>query len=176
MGNFTRRNEGNDSYLISQQMAVPGTYSHSSGHDFNTTGSGPYHFPQHSFTPYGSQFGPSYGQQTGLSTGIQHLQYPDHTIPSMPLSDDIRLHNSSSQYIPEPRYLPTRYLPLREALSETEIEDQESHNEGTMLSEAVVPPLDGFPDVKEFDQLMQRYVYSHIACPADLETNGMASG
>jgi hypothetical protein len=74
----------------------------------------------------------------------------------MPPSDDIRLHNSSSQYLAETRYLPARYLPLREALSETEIEDQESHNEGTMLSEAVVPPLDGFPDVKEFDQLMQR--------------------
>ncbi|KAJ5655630.1 hypothetical protein N7507_007580 [Penicillium longicatenatum] len=159
MGNFARRNEGNDSYLMNQQMAVPGTYSHSGGHDFNTTGSGPYHFPQHSFNPYGSQFGPSYGQQSGLSAGIQHLPYQtDHTIPSMPPSDDIRLHNSSSQYLAETRYLPARYLPLREALSETEIEDQESHNEGTMLSEAVVPPLDGFPDVKEFDQLMQSYV------------------
>ncbi|KAJ5813880.1 uncharacterized protein N7503_000630 [Penicillium pulvis] len=158
MGNFTRRNEGNDSYIINQQMTVPGSYSHTGGHEFNTTGSGSYHFPQHSFTPYGSQFAPSYGQQSGLSAGIQHLQYPDHTIPSMPPSDDMRLHSSSSQYMPEPRYLPTRYLPLREALSETEIEDQGSHNEGTMLSEAVVPPLDGFPDVKEFDQLMQSYV------------------
>ncbi|KAJ6002894.1 hypothetical protein N7451_005441 [Penicillium sp. IBT 35674x] len=158
MGNFTRRDEGNDSYVINQQMTVPGTYSHSGGHEFNTTGSGSYHFPQHSFTPYGSQFAPSYGQQSGLSAGIQHLQYPDHTIPSMAPSDDMRLHSSSSQYMPEPRYLPTRYLPLREALSETEIEDQGSHNEGTMLSEAVVPPLDGFPDVKEFDLLMQSYV------------------
>jgi hypothetical protein len=48
-------------------------------------------------------------------------------------------------------------LPLREAF-EAEIENQESRNEGTMLSEAVIPALDGFPDVKEFDQLMQRYV------------------
>lgn len=60
------------------------------------------------------------------------------------------------QYMTQSRYLSSpRYLPLREAL-ETEIENQESRNEGTMLSEAVVPALDGFPDVKEFDQLMQR--------------------
>ncbi|KAJ5653503.1 hypothetical protein N7490_000506 [Penicillium lividum] len=158
MGSFARRNEGNENYLMNQQMAVPGTYSHSSGHEFNTTGSSSYHFPQHSFNPYGSQFGPSYGQQAGLAGGM-HLQYPsDHTIPSMSTSDELRLHHSSQQYMPEPRYLPTRYLPLREALSETEIEGQESHNEGTLLSEAVVPPLDGFPDVKEFDKLMESYV------------------
>ncbi|KAJ5934647.1 hypothetical protein N7466_004194 [Penicillium verhagenii] len=159
MGSFVRRNEGNDSYLMNQPMTVTGSYSHSGGHEFNTAGSGPYHLPQHSFNTYGSQFGPSYGQQSGLSAGMQHLQYPsDHTIPSMTTSEELRLHHSSSQYMPEPRYLPTRYLPLREALSETEIEDQESHNEATTLSEAVVPPLDGFPDVKEFDQLMQSYV------------------
>lgn len=66
--------------------------------------------------------------------------------------------HSHSQYMAaQSRYKQSpRYLPLREAF-ETEIENQESRNEGTMLSEAVIPALDGFPDVKEFDQLMQRY-------------------
>ena len=161
MGSFARRNDGHESYLINQQMTVPGTYGHPSGHEFSTTGSGPYHFPQHSFNPYGSQFGPSYGQQSSLS-GMQHLQYAsDHTIPSMSTSDEMRLHHPTSQYMPQSRYLQSpRYLPLRDALSETDIEDQESHNEATMLSEPVLPPIEGFPDVKEFDQLMQRCVTS----------------
>jgi len=157
MASFTRRNEGADSYLMNQQMAAPGTYSHPDSHEFGPAGSGSYHFPQHSFNPYGSQFGPSYGPQSNLSQGMQHMQYAsEHTIPSMSTSDDMRLHHPP-QYMPQPRYLQSpRYLPLRDALSETDIESQESRNEGTMLSEPVLPPLDGFPDVKEFDQLMQR--------------------
>lgn len=138
---------------MNQQMG----YSHpEGGHDF--AGSGSYHFPQQSFNPYGSQFGgPSYGQQPTLSQGIQHLQYTtDHTIPSMSTSEDMRLHHPPSQYMTQSRYLQSpRYLPLREAF-ETEIENQESRNESTMLSEPFIPALDGFPDVKEFDQLMQR--------------------
>ncbi|KAK5788490.1 hypothetical protein VI817_009448 [Penicillium citrinum] len=129
-------------------------------HDFNPAGSGSYHFSQPSFNPYGSQFGASpYGQQPGLGQGMQHLQYAsDHTIPSMSTPDDIRLHHPSSQYMTQPRYVQSpRYLPLREAF-ETEIENQESRNEGSMLSEPVIPVLEGFPDVKEFDQLMQSYV------------------
>ncbi|KAJ5714507.1 uncharacterized protein N7483_011688 [Penicillium malachiteum] len=160
MGNYARRNEGSDSYLMNQQISVPATYSHSSSHDFSTTGSGSYHYPQHSFNPYGSQFGPSYGQSSSLSNGMHQLQYTsDNAIPSMSTSEDMRMHHSSSQYIPQPRYLQSpRYLPLRDHLGETEIEDQESRNDGSMISEPVLPPLDGFPDVKEFDQLMCSYV------------------
>jgi hypothetical protein len=75
----------------------------------------------------------------------------------MSTTEDMRLHHPPPQYMAQPRYLQSpRYLPLRDALGETDIESQESRNEGTMLSEPVVPALDGFPDVKEFDQLMQR--------------------
>ncbi|CAG8906848.1 unnamed protein product [Penicillium egyptiacum] len=165
MSSFARRNEGNDAYLMNHQMAVPGSYgqqdSHDfkqESHDFNTHGSGSYHFPQHSFNPYGSQFGQPYGPQSSLSPGLQHLQYTsEHSIPSTTTPDDPRLHHppqfmSQSRYLQGPRYLP------RDPLGETEIENQESHNEATLLSEAVVPALSGFPDVKEFDQLMQNYV------------------
>ncbi|KAJ5176454.1 uncharacterized protein N7482_002331 [Penicillium canariense] len=140
-------------------MAGSGTYSHPESHEFGAAGAGSYHFPQQSFNPYGNQFGP-YGQQSTLSPGMQHLPYaPDHTIPSMSTPEDMRLHHPPPQYMAPSRYLHSpRYLPLRDALSETDIESQESRNEGTMLSEAVVPALDGFPDVKEFDQLMQSYV------------------
>ncbi|CAG7935544.1 unnamed protein product [Penicillium nalgiovense] len=165
MSSFARRNEGHDAYLMNHQMAVPGSYgqpeSHDfkqESHDFNTHGSASYHFPQHSFNPYGSQFGQPYGPQSSLSTGLQHLQYTsEHSIPSMTTPDDPRLHHPS-QFMSQSRYLQgPRYLP-RDPLGETEIENQESHNEATLLSEAVVPALSGFPDVKEFDQLMQNYV------------------
>ncbi|KAJ5100180.1 hypothetical protein N7456_006232 [Penicillium angulare] len=156
MGSFSRRNEGNDGYLINHQMAVPGTYNHPTSHEFSTTGPGSYHFSQHSFNPYGSQFAPSYGQQPSLSNGMQHLQYAsDHTIPSMSTADEMRMHHSPSQYMSQSRYMQSnRYI--REALGETDVEDQESHNE--TLSEPVVPALDGFPDVKGFDNLMKSYV------------------
>ncbi|KAJ6107923.1 hypothetical protein N7523_009246 [Penicillium sp. IBT 18751x] len=157
MGSFARRNDGADSFLVNQQMAVPGVYNHQDGPEYGATGAEPYHFPQHSFNAYVSQFGPSYGQQSNLSPGMQHLQYAsEHTIPSMSTSDDTRLH-PHPQYMASSRYLQSpRYLPLRDALSETEIESQESRNESTMLSEPVVPSLDGFPDAKEFDRLMRR--------------------
>jgi hypothetical protein len=171
MSSYSRRNDANDSYLMNSQMTSPGIgvgYNHpDTTHDFNP-GPASYHFPQQSFNPYsGSQFGvsggPTYGQQPTLTAqGMQHLQYAsDHTIPSMSTSEDMKFHppsHSHSQYMAQSRYLQSpRYLPLREAF-EAEIENQESRNEGTMLSEAVIPALDGFPDVKEFDQLMQRYV------------------
>lgn len=165
MSSFARRNEGNDAFIMNHQMAVPGSYgqpeSHEfkqESHDFNTHGSGSYHFPQHSFNPYGSQFGQPYGPQSSLSPGLQHLQYTsEHSIPSMTTPDDPRLHHSP-QYVTQSRYLQaSRYLP-RDSLGDVEIESQESRNEATLLSEAVVPPLSGFPDVKEFDQLMQKWV------------------
>ena len=37
-----------------------------------------------------------------------------------------------------------------------DIESQESVNQESMLSEPIVPALDGYPDVKEFDDLMKR--------------------
>ncbi|KAJ5144492.1 hypothetical protein N7476_005063, partial [Penicillium atrosanguineum] len=120
--------------LINQQMAY--------------SGFGPYHFPQNSFDLYGSQFGPSFGQQSNPSPGMQHLQYaPENTILSMSILDDTR---HSPQYVAQ--------SPLRDARSETDVENQESRNESTMLSEPVVPPLDGFPDVEDFDRLMQSYI------------------
>lgn len=158
MGSFARRNGRNDDYLMNQPMAVPGSYSHPDSHEFSAAGSNSYHFPQHSFSPYGSQFGPSYGQHPTLTAGLQHMQYaPDHTIPSMSTSDELRLHHPPPHYVGQSRYIQSpRYVPLRDAFSDTEVEDQESSQEGSKLSEPVLPPTDGFPDVKEFDQLMQK--------------------
>ncbi|RMD42272.1 hypothetical protein DV735_g2847, partial [Chaetothyriales sp. CBS 134920] len=39
-----------------------------------------------------------------------------------------------------------------------DIEDQTSYNEETMLSEPIIPPVAGYPDVNEFDELVRDYV------------------
>ncbi|KAJ5562271.1 hypothetical protein N7461_001032 [Penicillium sp. DV-2018c] len=160
MSSFARRNEGNDAYLMNHHMAVPGSYGQSESHDYkqdhdyNAHGSGSYQFPHHSFNPYGSQF--AYGAPTNLSPVLQHLPYTSE-LPSMTTPDDPRLHHPP-QFMPQSHYLRgPRYHP-RDPMAEVEIESQESHNEATLLSEALVPAPSGFPDVKEFDKLMQSYV------------------
>ncbi|KAL4894653.1 hypothetical protein BDV59DRAFT_192495 [Aspergillus ambiguus] len=159
MNGFDRRSsESNDTYIMSQQIALPVPYNHGDGHDFAINESGPYHFSPQAFNSYTSHFSPSYGH-AAISPHAQHLaphHSPGHSVPSTP--DHSGMHQSVP-YASPPRYLQSpRYLPLRDALGSREIESQESRNEYTMLSEPVVPPLDGFPNVREFDQLMKSYV------------------
>lgn len=149
MSNFGRHdNDTHENYLIDQQITLP--YNHVDNHPFGPNG--PYPLPQHTLHSYTTQFGPAYAQ----SASIQHIapHYPPG--PSIPpASDQVGLQHQSSQYINQPHFLQsTGYLPLRETPSETEIESQESQNESTMLSEAVVPLLEGFPDAEQFDRLI----------------------
>ena len=47
-----------------------------------------------------------------------------------------------------------------------DLESQESVNEDTMLSEPIEPPLEGYPDVKEFDHLLNQYAtHDLLAAP-----------
>lgn len=154
MSNFGRHdNGGHESYLIDQQIALPLPYSHSESHPFGPGGS--YHLSQPALHSYMAQFGPTYAQQS-ISPSIQHLASHYPTGPSFPPTpDQAGLQHQSLQCINQPHYLQSAaYLPLREAHSETEIENQESKNERTMLSEAIVPAPEGFPNAEEFDRLI----------------------
>lgn len=148
MGSFGRRDsDGHESYLIDQQIALPMTYGHVDANQFRSAG--PYGLAQHAFSPYASQFTLPYTQQS-MSPGLQHLAPHYSPGPSMSTaSDSARLQHQSPNYSQS-------HLPSRDALDETEIESQESPNESTMLSEPIVPPLDGFPDAREFDRLVRR--------------------
>lgn len=157
MSTFGRRNNNGHSYIMNQQIALPVPYSHGDGHEFTGNGPGSFGFHQPSYSSYGTQFNSPYSPQSALSTSAQHLA--SHYSSGHSTPDQVRLQHPPPQYITHSRYLQSpRYLPLRDALNETEIESQESTNENTMLSEPVMPPLDGFPDVREFDQLMKRYM------------------
>ncbi|KAL4789383.1 hypothetical protein BDV19DRAFT_26946 [Aspergillus venezuelensis] len=152
MSGFHRRgNDGQEGYFINPHLSLPVPSSHGESHDFEA---GPYHFPQHQFSSYAPHFSLPYNHtHSGMSS------HHSHGAPMPPIPDHASLHHPPTQCIPQPRYLQgPAYLPLHEALTETELENQDSRNEDTMLSEAIIPPLDGFPNVKEFDRLVKSYV------------------
>ncbi|PLN77101.1 hypothetical protein BDW42DRAFT_188276 [Aspergillus taichungensis] len=163
MSSFGRRsNDAHENYVMNHQIALPIPYNHGDNHDFGVNEPGQYQFPQQAFHPFTAQFNSPYGHP-GVALHAHHLS--SHTSPghSMSTVDHPVLqhhhHHHQLQYMSQPRYLQSpRYLPLREALGETDIESQDSRNENTMLSEPVIPALEGFPDVREFDQLMKSYV------------------
>ncbi|KAJ5491950.1 hypothetical protein N7453_010047 [Penicillium expansum] len=154
MSSFARNSGGEDAHLMNRQMAV---YSQPESHDFRQEGNDfnthrP-NFPQYSFNTYGSHFGQPSAPQSSLSPGLAFEQ----SIPSTTTLDDPRLHHlsqliSQSGYVQWPEYL--HY----ESPGDTEVESQECDNEAILLSEEIVPALSGFPDVKEFDQLVQTYI------------------
>lgn len=165
MSSFGRRNSTGHSYIMNQQIALPAPYSHGDGNEFTGNGPGSFSFHQPPYSSYGTHFNAPYSPQSALSTSAQHLA--PHYSSGNSTPDQVRLQHPSPHYITHSRYLQSpRYHPLRDALNETKIESQESINENTMLSEPVVPQLDGFPDVREFDQLMKRY--PQIACSLSL--------
>ncbi|KAL4879993.1 hypothetical protein BJY04DRAFT_208284 [Aspergillus karnatakaensis] len=144
-----RSNEGQDSYFINPHISLPAPGGHGDSHEFEA---GPYHFAQHHFSSYSPHFSLPYNH-TGVSTHHPH----GTAMPQIP--DHASLHHSPAHCVSQPRYLQTSpYLPLHEALAETELESQDSRNEDTMLSEPIIPPLEGFPNVKEFDKLVKSYV------------------
>ncbi|GIC89946.1 uncharacterized protein Aud_006376 [Aspergillus udagawae] len=152
MSGFSRRiTEGHDNYLVNQQIALPISYSHADKYDFNSNGTAPHHFSQQTFGSYAPQIGTAY-TQAGLPPGIN--QSSTHSIPVAP--EDEVVQHQPVQCARQARYLQSpRYLPIHETISEIGIESQESPNENTMLSEPVIPPLEGFPSVREFDQLIR---------------------
>ncbi|PYI30872.1 hypothetical protein BP00DRAFT_436551 [Aspergillus indologenus CBS 114.80] len=160
MSGYTRRNENHDGYNFTHQTALPLPYSHNDNNDFSVNEPGAFSFSQPSFHPFTPQFTSPYSHPS-LSTSTHHFSSsnhsPAHSIPSTP--DHVPLQQHPTQYLSHSRYIQSpSYFTLREALGDAEIEAQESSNEHTMLSEPVVPPLEGFPNVREFDQLMKSYV------------------
>ncbi|KAI1619503.1 hypothetical protein EDD37DRAFT_208265 [Exophiala viscosa] len=91
-----------------------------------------------------------------------HYPIPSNRVPTLP---------SQSRSLPPSSYYATsssnhrasvhhpRLIPPRDYSHMDGTECQDSPNEDTMLSEPVLPPLEGYPDVHEFDELMKRYVH-----------------
>ncbi|KAL2817211.1 hypothetical protein BDW59DRAFT_175544 [Aspergillus cavernicola] len=150
MSGYGRRsNDGQDGYFINPHISLPVPSSHGDGHDFEA---GPYHFPQHHIGSYAPHFSLPYNH-----TSISSHHSLGTSMP--PIPDLASLHHTSTQCMPQPCYLQgPAYLPPHGAMTGTELESQSSRNEDTMLSEQIIPPLEGFPNVKEFDRLVKSYV------------------
>lgn len=72
-------------------------------------------------------------------------------VPSQP-----RAMASAPYSSPQNTYRPSIRDPRYETYSIPDTESQDSFNEDTKASEPVEPPMEGYPDVKEFDELMKR--------------------
>lgn len=91
------------------------------------------------------------------------LQSPEiHAIPSLRHEQHFNQHHHSvrqSSYMSSPSGYPpdtsSRFLSTF-GVPESEVESQDSVNEHNMVSEPILPPLDGFPHVDDFDKLVER--------------------
>lgn len=159
MSNFGRRDDGShEDYLIDQQIELPIPYGPIDTHHLGPNGT--YHLPQHSINPYTAQFSSPYSQRA-ICPNIQHLASQCSSGPSeLSTHDQARLEQQHLPYVTQaqPRYFRSpKYRPLQEALGDEKgLESQESQNENTMLSEPIIPALDGFPDARTFDRLINR--------------------
>ena len=94
------------------------------------------------------------------SMGMQYQTLPParDVLPQQPRNMHYSTHQSST--LPTQRQAPSHpRLTLGTDFNlnpMADIESQDSFNQDTMLSEPMVPPLEGYPDVKEFDELMKR--------------------
>lgn len=130
---------------------------------------------------YGDE-GQAFAYSRGTQYGVAHAPYPSYpnqllapyNSPSAETSGSVNQPYSSSFGHPSNHALPAtdyhysphyahsrcvaspRYFPVQELFREVEIEGQDSCNERTVLSEPIVPPLEGFPDVRCFDQMMKK--------------------
>lgn len=97
---------------------------------------------------------------TPTSMAHQHYQLLPPTRPTMPQQPRYSFPGYSSSNVPTQRPPQQPRLQLGHELSlnpMADIESQESCNSENMLSEPILPALDGYPDVHEFDDLMKRY-------------------
>lgn len=143
-------------------------YTRNENHDLLYDNNNQQTFPQPGFHSYNPQSFSSYTAQPVVPPGSHQMNSQYSTASSVFTPSPSHQHLTPRgyqcpQYISHPRYSQSpRFIPLQETLHETEIESQSSCNEDTRSSEPVVPPLDGFPDVNEFDQLVRRYKSCHI--------------
>lgn len=165
MGDYRRsRNQASDNYPINEGLTMSHQYANSADQEFMYTTNNLYGYSQPCCPTYTPHLLASYSHhQSAVSSDAGQISHHNPTGQSMfaqsPPQHPLLSHGCQypQQYVPQSRYPhPHRCFPLHDSLREPEIEGQESCNEQTMMSEPVVPALEGFPDVREFDQLMKR--------------------
>ena len=163
MTEYTPRNSQDLNPLLASSHLVMSHNSNNSGASYMYNNSQiPYTTINTLYPTYTTTYSPSHST-TPFPTESSHmaLQYQQSSAHySTTLSQQRTL--AQSQYLPTRTSSNQRYCYSnrsamgQDAYSLADTEEQTSFNENSMLSEPVVPPLEGYPDVQEFDQLMRR--------------------
>ncbi|OJD15142.1 hypothetical protein AJ78_04567 [Emergomyces pasteurianus Ep9510] len=140
------------------------TYSPGEEQEYTYSPSSQYGISQPSLHSYSAHLISPYSQTSPVSSEGSHLSphyATSHSVYAQAQQHSPLAHGYPypTQYLSQSRYPAAhRYLSLSDPLRDVEVERQESCNEHSMASEPVLPPLEGFPDVAEFDQLVASYV------------------
>ena len=162
MTEYTPRNgQELNSLLANTHMVIPHYSSTGDANYIYSDGQVPYTTLNAVYPTYTNTYSPSdhaaHFEPENSRMAFHYQQNPSHLATSLTQS---RTHTT-------PQYLQSRSSTQRcsyanravlqhESQSIIETEDQDSFNRESMRSEPVSPPLEGYPDVKEFDHLMRR--------------------
>jgi hypothetical protein len=167
-----RGSQDQNTFFPNSQLAMS-QYSTGNGINyFYNHGQIPYPTVNGSYSSYPTNYLPSHNNATTTTTSSSSMYMPNTSPMAMPyqlLPPARPSMQSQSRSLSYPYHAGTlatqRAPPQRSRLSHasdfnlnpmTEIEDQDSFNSDSMLSEPLVPAMEGYPDVKEFDELMRR--------------------
>ncbi|KIW18184.1 hypothetical protein PV08_02472 [Exophiala spinifera] len=161
-----RSSQDYNTFFHNQQLAMS-HYSNSNGLNYlYSNGQVQYQTVNPQYPAYSTAFTPAHnGHSSSMyipNVTILPLQYPitSTRVPTLPSQS--RALASSSFYTASPSNhrtsLHQRIMSPRDYGHVDGTECQDSPNEDTMLSEPVIPPLEGYPNVNDFDELVKRYV------------------
>lgn len=162
MTNYTppRSSQDLNHFMASPPLAMP-HYANNENVTYNYSPHPHYESVPSAYSTYAASFISPQNQDTHyLSDHLQMAaQYPYNTPV---LGHTASHHRSLAQTSPysfqqlsqHPLSQSPRYSNPHDPYQLSDVESQESVNENTMLSEPVLPPLDGFPDIKDFDRLV----------------------
>ena len=163
MTNYTppRSSQDLNHFMTSPQLTMPHYANNDSG-NYNYSPHPHYENDPPTCTAYANSFISSQIQDAHYySDGLQMAaQYPHHppvlgnSVSHRPLAQTAPYSFQQLSQHSSPHY--PRYTNGHDPYELSEVESQESVNESTMLSEPVLPPLDGFPEIKDFDRLIKR--------------------
>ncbi len=163
MTEYTPRNSQDLNPLLASSQLVMSHYSNNNGASYMyTNGQIPYTTINTLYPTYPTAYSPSHSTaQFPTDSSHMALQYQQSSAHySAALSQQRALAQHS--YLPSRTTSNQRYCySNRSAMGQdayplADTEEQTSFNQDTMLSEPYVPVQEGYPDVKEFDQLMRR--------------------
>jgi hypothetical protein len=165
MTNYTPPRSGQDlnHFMASPQLTMP-HYANNDSVNYNYSPHPHYENVSPTYTTYANSFISSQTQSQGAHYISDNLQMAAQYPYGPPVLSNPASHRALAQTTPysfqqlsqHPCPHSPRYSNGHDVYQLLDVESQESVNENTMLSEPVLPPLDGFPEIKDFDRLINR--------------------